>query len=151
MTLLMVLVAFTASAHITNAQGGASQESVAVTTTVEVGGSEAMVSPVESEAEVVVETEATAEVAPEAETEEQSWFVKLFKSHSIASAVIILALTIAIGMMLNKIKFGSVSLGVTWVLFVGIVLSHFGMTIDHEICHFIKAIKTVLFAMIAIF
>ena len=73
------------------------------------------------------------------------WFVNLFTSHSIASAVIILALTIAIGMMLNRIKFGSVSLGVTWVLFVGIVLSHFGLTIDHEICHFIKEFGLILF------
>ena len=74
-----------------------------------------------------------------------NWLVNLFTSHSIASAVIILALTIAIGMMLNKIKFGSVSLGVTWVLFVGIILSHFGLTIDHEICHFIKEFGLILF------
>ena len=73
------------------------------------------------------------------------WLVNLFTSHTIASAVIILALTIAIGMMLNKIKFGSVSLGVTWVLFVGIVLSHFGLTIDHDICHFIKEFGLILF------
>ena len=63
----------------------------------------------------------------------------------IASAVIILALTIAIGLLLNRIKFGSVSLGVTWVLFVGIVLSHFGLTIDPQICHFIKEFGLILF------
>ena len=73
------------------------------------------------------------------------WLVNLFMGKGIASAVIILALTIAIGMMLNRIKFGSVSLGVTWVLFVGIVLSHFGLTIDHEICHFIKEFGLILF------
>ncbi|MBR4969158.1 MAG: putative transporter [Alistipes sp.] len=74
-----------------------------------------------------------------------NWLVNLFTSHSIAGAVVILALTIAIGMMLNKKKFGSVSLGVTWVLFVGIILSHFGLTIDHEICHFIKEFGLILF------
>ena len=58
------------------------------------------------------------------------WFINLFMGKGIASAVIILALTIAIGLLLNRIKFGSVSLGVTWVLFAGIVLSHFGLTID---------------------
>ena len=73
------------------------------------------------------------------------WLGNLFTSHSIASAVIILALTIAIGMMLNRIKFGSVSLGVTWVLFVGIVLSHFGLTLDPQICHFIKEFGLILF------
>ena len=73
------------------------------------------------------------------------WLVNLFMGNGIASAVIILALTIAIGLLLNRIKFGSVSLGVTWVLFVGIVLSHFGLTIDPQICHFIKEFGLILF------
>jgi putative transport protein len=74
-----------------------------------------------------------------------NWLVDLFWGNGIASAVIILALTIAIGLLLNRIKFGSVSLGVTWVLFVGIVLSHFGLTIDPQICHFIKEFGLILF------
>ena len=74
-----------------------------------------------------------------------NWFLELFTGSSIATAVIILALTIAIGLLLNKIKFGSVSLGVTWVLFVGIVLSHFGLTIDSNILHFIKEFGLILF------
>ena len=73
------------------------------------------------------------------------WFINLFMGKGIASAVIILALTIAIGLLLNRIKFGSVSLGVTWVLFAGIVLSHFGLTIDPQICHFIKEFGLILF------
>ena len=74
-----------------------------------------------------------------------NWFVELFTGDSIATAVIVLALTIAIGLLLNRIKFGSVSLGVTWVLFVGILLSHFGLTINPEICHFIKEFGLILF------
>ena len=73
------------------------------------------------------------------------WLVNLFMGEGIATAVIVLALTIAIGLLLNRIKFGSVSLGVTWVLFVGIVLSHFGLTINPEICHFIKEFGLILF------
>ena len=73
------------------------------------------------------------------------WLVNLFTGDGIATAVIVLALTIAIGLFLNRIKFGSVSLGVTWVLFVGIVLSHFGLTINPEICHFIKEFGLILF------
>ena len=73
------------------------------------------------------------------------WLVNLFTGDGIATAVIVLALTIAIGLFLNRIKFGSVSLGVTWVLFAGIVLSHFGLTINHEICHFIKEFGLILF------
>lgn len=74
-----------------------------------------------------------------------NWLVELFTGNGIANAVIVLALTIAIGLLLNRIKFGSVSLGVTWVLFVGIVLSHFGLTIDPQICHFIKEFGLILF------
>ena len=72
------------------------------------------------------------------------WLIN-FTGSSIASAVIIIALTIAIGLLLNRIKFGSISLGVTWVLFVGIILSHFGFTVDHEICHFVKEFGLILF------
>ena len=74
------------------------------------------------------------------------WLVKLFTSgEGIANAVVVLALTIAIGLLLNRIRFGSVSLGVTWVLFAGIVLSQFGLKIDPEICHFIKEFGLILF------
>lgn len=73
------------------------------------------------------------------------WLVNLFTSNSIAHAVLILGLTIAVGLLLGRIKFGSVSLGITWVLFVGIVLSHFGLGIDPQICHFIKEFGLILF------
>ncbi len=73
------------------------------------------------------------------------WLIDLFFSNSIANAVLILALTIALGLLLNRIKFGSVSLGVTWVLFVGILLSHFGLGIDPRICTFVKEFGLILF------
>ena len=72
------------------------------------------------------------------------WLINLFTSNSIAHAVFILGLTIAIGLLLGRIKFGSVSLGITWVLFVGILLSHFGLGIDEKICHFIKEFGLIL-------
>ncbi len=73
------------------------------------------------------------------------WLVSLFTSNSIAHAVLILGLTIAVGLLLGRIKFGSVSLGITWVLFVGILLSHFGLGIDPQICHFVKEFGLILF------
>ena len=73
------------------------------------------------------------------------WLVNLFTAHSIAHAVLIIGLTIAMGLLLSRIKFGSVSLGITWLLFVGILLSHFGLGIDHEICHFVKEFGLILF------
>ena len=72
------------------------------------------------------------------------WLIK-FTGSDVASAVIIIALTIAIGLSLNRIKFGSISLGVTWVLFVGIILSHFGFTVNHDVCHFVKEFGLILF------
>ena len=73
------------------------------------------------------------------------WLVNLFTANSIAHAVLILGLTIALGLLLGRIKFGSVSLGITWVLFVGILLSHFGLGIDPQICHFVKEFGLILF------
>lgn len=73
------------------------------------------------------------------------WLIDLFFSNSIANSVLIVALTIALGLLLNRIKFGSISLGITWVLFVGILLSHFGMGIDPRICHFVKEFGLILF------
>ena len=73
------------------------------------------------------------------------WLVTLFTSNSIAHAVLIIGLTIAVGLLLGRIKFGSVSLGITWVLFVGIVLSHLGLGIDEQICHFVKEFGLILF------
>ena len=73
------------------------------------------------------------------------WLESLFFSNSIANSVLILGLTVSLGLTLGRIKFGSVSLGVTWVLFVGILLSHFGLGIDPRICNFIKEFGLILF------
>lgn len=54
------------------------------------------------------------------------WFINLFATTgSVAHIVVLYSLVIAIGVMLGKIKFGSISLGVTFVLFAGIVVGHF--------------------------
>lgn len=63
----------------------------------------------------------------------------------VAHAVFVLAVVIAFGIMLGKLKVKGISFGVTWVLFVGIVLSHFGMTLSHETLHFVKEFGLILF------
>ncbi len=73
------------------------------------------------------------------------WFTDLLFGDSVAHSVLILGLTIAIGLVLGRIKIGSISLGITWVLFVGIVLSHFGMVIDPKTCTFVKEFGLILF------
>ena len=45
----------------------------------------------------------------------------------VAHSVLILSLVIAFGIMLGKIKVAGISLGVTWILFVGIVFGHFNL------------------------
>lgn len=53
------------------------------------------------------------------------WFQSLFSTtDSVAHIVLLFSLVIAVGVMLGKIKVGSVSLGVTFVLFAGIVVGH---------------------------
>ena len=64
------------------------------------------------------------------------WLHTLFFGSGIAHAVLTFALVITIGILLGKVKIGGISLGITWILFVGIVLSHFGMTVDGEVRHF---------------
>lgn len=73
------------------------------------------------------------------------WLYSLFFGGGIAHAVLTFALTITIGILLGKIKIGGVSLGITWILFVGIVLSHFGMTVDNEVRHFVQEFGLILF------
>jgi putative transport protein len=73
------------------------------------------------------------------------WLVNLFTGSGVAHSVFIVALVIAIGLGLNRIKFGSVSLGVTWILFVGIVAGHFGFLLDPTTAHFVKEFGLILF------
>lgn len=76
---------------------------------------------------------------------ELSWFETLFIGTGVAHSVMLVALTIAIGLMLARIKVGGISLGVTWVLFVGILASHFGLVLDDSTSHFVKEFGLILF------
>lgn len=69
----------------------------------------------------------------------------LFNENSIAHVVLIYAFTIALGVRIGKIKFFGISLGVTFVLFVGIVLGHFGFGINKDILHFVREFGLILF------
>ena len=63
----------------------------------------------------------------------------------VAHSVLILSLTIAFGIILAKVKVKGVSLGVTWILFVGIVFGHFNMNLDEHLLHFLKEFGLILF------
>lgn len=55
------------------------------------------------------------------------------------------ALVIAVGVLLGKIKFGGIALGVTFVLFAGIIAGHFGLTAPANILTFVQDFGLILF------
>ncbi len=59
--------------------------------------------------------------------------------------MIILSVVIALGKILGRCKICGISFGVTWVLFVGIVFGHFGLTINPNLLHFMKEFGLILF------
>ncbi len=73
------------------------------------------------------------------------WFIDLITKESIAHIILLYSFVIAIGVMLGKIKFFGISLGVTFVLFVGILVGHFGFSVPLEVLHFIREFGLILF------
>ena len=77
---------------------------------------------------------------------DMDWILDLlWKPDSVAHIVFLYAFVISVGVMLGKIKVFGVSLGVTFVLFVGILMGHFGFTGDTHILHFIRDFGLILF------
>ena len=69
----------------------------------------------------------------------------LFFGQGTGHSIMLLAFVIAAGLMLGKIRVKGVSLGSTWILFVGILLSHFGFRADSSLLHFLKEFGLILF------
>ncbi len=63
----------------------------------------------------------------------------------IAHSIFVLAMVIAVGTLLAKIKVGGISLGATWILFAGIVASHFGMNLHADTLNFVRDFGLTLF------
>ena len=60
------------------------------------------------------------------------WLLSLFTDNTtIAHAVVVYSLVIALGVLLGKVKIFGISLGVTFVLFVGILMGHFHFDIGN--------------------
>ena len=73
------------------------------------------------------------------------WFTNLFTGSGVASTVLMLAISIFAGLLLGKLKVRGITLGITWVLFVGIALSAFGVSLNHDMLHVIKEFGLILF------
>ena len=73
------------------------------------------------------------------------WLQQLFTEPSIAQSVIIYGLVIAAGIWLGRIRIAGISLGITWVLFAGLIISYTGVEIEKSTEHFIKEFGLILF------
>ena len=74
------------------------------------------------------------------------WLINLFtNTESVAHIAILYAIVIAVGVLLGKIKVGGISLGVTFVLFAGIVAGHIGQTAPLNILTFLQDFGLILF------
>lgn len=73
------------------------------------------------------------------------WIYNLFFGTGIGHSILLIAVVIFIGIWLGKIKIAGISLGITWILFVGILFSHFQMRMDPQALHFLKEFGLILF------
>lgn len=74
-----------------------------------------------------------------------NWFLQLLLEESIPQTVIIYGVVIAIGTWLGRLKIFGISLGVTWILFMGLAISYAGIHVNKETEHFLKEFGLILF------
>ena len=73
------------------------------------------------------------------------WFTDLVFGTGIGHSVMLLCACIVCGILLGRIKIFGISLGITFVLFVGILMGHLGISMDAEVLHFMKEFGLILF------
>lgn len=75
------------------------------------------------------------------------WLIDLLRpgSTSLASTILLYSLVIFTGIWLGKVKIFGVSLGMTFVLFVGILLGHLGYVVQGDTLHFLREFGLILF------
>lgn len=73
------------------------------------------------------------------------FFDVLSSSGNVAGTLFAISITIFFGLLIGKIPFGNIKLGIAGVLFAGIILGHFGLSVDAHWSHFIKELGLMLF------
>lgn len=75
------------------------------------------------------------------------WLIDLLRpfNTSLASTIVLYSVVIFVGIWLGKVKIFGVSLGVTFVLFVGLLLGHFGYCANPDVLHFLREFGLILF------
>lgn len=76
-----------------------------------------------------------------------NWLIDLLRpfNESLASTILLYSFVIFAGIYLGKIKICGISLGVTFVLFVGILMGHLGYIVNGEVLHFLREFGLILF------
>lgn len=74
-----------------------------------------------------------------------NWFQELLFGSGVAHSLMILALTIMLGILLGRVKIAGISLGATFILFIGILFGELGMKVDGGILHFFQEFGLILF------
>lgn len=74
-----------------------------------------------------------------------SWLQEVFLVPSATQTIIVISLVCTIGLLLSKIELGKISLGITFVFFVGILAAHFGLSVDPTMLAFAQNFGLVLF------
>ena len=69
----------------------------------------------------------------------------LFYGTGVAHSILLIAFVIGIGIYLGRFKFKGISLGSTWILFIGILMGHLGFRADGQILSFVKEFGLILF------
>lgn len=71
---------------------------------------------------------------------------ELFITHSVTQSIVLLTLVVFLGLWAGeRLRVKNFTLGVTWILFVGIALSSLGITIDEQVSSFAKNLGLILF------
>jgi putative transport protein len=73
------------------------------------------------------------------------WISDLLWKETIPHTILLYSVVIATGVFLGKRKIFGISLGITFVLFAGIVISHFGFTANHQVIEFVRDFGLILF------
>ncbi len=69
----------------------------------------------------------------------------MIKTGSVAYAMLVLSLVVALGLSLGAVKVGNIHLGVAGVLFSGLIFGHFGISIDSHLLEFLREFGLILF------
>ncbi len=73
------------------------------------------------------------------------WIEEILTQHSALQAVVVISIIIAVGLGLGKLRVMGVSLGVTFVFFIGILAGHIGLSIDSQMLDFAQSFGLALF------